>query len=167
MDILESLKENRGMAMLSIVRILLACMLLWGFVDKLFGFGLQTPAGMGMIDGGSPSSFIMYFDGPVAELMHGIAGNMFVDVLLMAGLLFIGATLLLGIGMKITMIAGVAFFFIMYLICLFPTDNPFLDYHLVYVFALLAVYFYHAEDYIGFGKEWKELEIVKKYPILE
>jgi len=167
MNVYETLRENGGAISLSILRIVLACMLIWSFFDKLLGLGLETPSGSGMIDGGSPSSFILYFDGPVAELMHGLAGNAIIDVLLMAALILIGLALLTGIGMKIATLSGTVFFFIMYLICLFPGDNPILDYHLVYIFVLLAVYFYHAGDHLGFGKKWKELDIVKKYKILE
>jgi len=161
------LKENGGIISLSILRIIIAFMLIWSFFDKLLGLGLETPSGSGMIDGGSPSSFILYFDGPVAELMYGLAENIVVDIVLMAALILIGLALLTGVGMKIATASGIAFFFIMYLVCLFPGDNPFLDYHLVYIFVLLAIYFYHAGDFLGFGKRWKELNIVKKYNILE
>ena len=167
MNIREEIRENGGILSLSIIRIILACMLLWSFFDKLFGLGLETPKGSGMIDGHSPSEFILYFDGPVADLMHGLAGNVILDIILMAALLLIGLALLLGIGMKVTAVSGIAFFFVMYLVCLFPADNPFLDYHLIYIFALVAIYFCNAGDHLGLGRKWKELDIVKRYPILE
>ena len=164
---LEKIKEDKGLLSLAILRIILALMLLWAFFDKLLGLGLETPAGHGMIDGGSPSMALLYFDGPVATLMHGLAGNLFIDVLMMVGLLFIGGALLLGIGTKITTIAGTAFFIMMFLVCMFPADNPILDYHLIYIFGLLAIYFYHAGDCLGLGEWWRSHDIVDKYPILD
>jgi len=166
-NVCEEMRENGGIMALSMLRIMIACMLIWSFFDKLLGLGLETPPGSGMIDGGSPSSFLLYFDGPVARLMYGLAENAIVDVLLMAALILIGFALLAGIGMKIATISGVAFFLIMYLICLFPGDNPILDYHLIYIFVLLAIFFFHAGDYIGLGGKWKEFDIVKRYSILE
>jgi len=44
---------------LAVMRIILAFMLLWGFTDKLFGLGLATPVGMGVIDGGSPTQYFL------------------------------------------------------------------------------------------------------------
>lgn len=166
MDFIGYVKEDKGLFALSVMRIIVGLMLLWGFFDKLFGVGYETPAGQGMIDGGSPSSFVKYFDGPFSGLFQPLAGNMAVDVLLMAALLLIGMALILGIGMKIATIAGMLFMFMMYLLTFPPKDNPLLDYHLVYIFVLLAAYYYHTEDRYGLGKKWKQIPFVEEHPIL-
>jgi len=89
------------------------------------------------------------------------------DVVIMIAFLLIGLTLILGIGMKIFTAAGALLFFFMY-ISLFPlvtpySNNPILDEHLIYIFALMAIQMTDAGDYLGLGKWWKEQSIVKKF----
>jgi thiosulfate dehydrogenase [quinone] large subunit len=89
------------------------------------------------------------------------------DVIMMAGMFFIGAALLLGIGMKIAVAAGITMFALFYMASLPISDNPIVDYHIVYIFALLAIYMGKGSDCIGLGKRWRELPVVKRHPILE
>lgn len=69
---------------LAIYRILVGWIFLWPFFDKLIGLGFQTPGPDGMVDGGSPSSFVTYVaDGYFADFYISAGGNLFVDVLIM------------------------------------------------------------------------------------
>ena len=66
--------------LLAILRITIGLLFLWPFFDKLFGFGFATPHGSGVIDGGSPSSFVVYVtDGLLKDFYISLAGNAFVD----------------------------------------------------------------------------------------
>lgn len=166
MNAIEYINADRGQFALAVVRMMIALMLLWTFFDNLIGLGYSTPSGEGMIDGGSPSESIMFFEGTFSALFEPLAGSIVTDILLMAAFLFIGGALLLGIGMKITTAVGVFFFALLYLISFPNANNPLLDEHLVYIFALVAIYYYHTEDRYGLGNWWKNLPYVKDYPIL-
>ena len=39
--------EEKGRHVLAAFRILVGWLLLWGFLDKMFGLGFETPAGQG------------------------------------------------------------------------------------------------------------------------
>ncbi len=107
--------NEKGLYALAAFRILMGWTFLWAFLDKLFGLGFQTPAGSGMIDGGSPSSFVVYAGGGIFfDLFKSVAGNLYVDLLLMAGLLGLGTVLLLGIAPKVTTFLTVVFLLVMY-----------------------------------------------------
>lgn len=167
-NIKERIRNEGGIYTLVVLRIMIAFMLLWAFCDKLLGLGLQTPAGEGVIDGGSPSSFLGFFEGGTFfALFEPLMGNVVADVLLMAGLLLIGIGLLLGIASKLTTVFGMIFMFTMYLLCFPPHDNPLIEYHLIYIVAILLIYFYKAGDKFGLGIWWKEQKIVQRFPILE
>ncbi|MFA6711028.1 MAG: hypothetical protein WCR24_00420 [Candidatus Methanomethylophilaceae archaeon] len=55
MKFIESVKSQGAVLPLAIIRIMLGFMLLWAFLDKMFGLGHATKTGAGMIDGGSPT----------------------------------------------------------------------------------------------------------------
>ena len=66
-----------------------------------------TPAARAWITGGSPTKgFLSGSEGPFAGFYHALAGNGFVDVLFMVGLLGIGLALILGIGLRVAAVAG-------------------------------------------------------------
>ncbi|MBO4502363.1 MAG: hypothetical protein J5707_01740 [Candidatus Methanomethylophilus sp.] len=162
--------DNRtaGGYMLAAFRILVGWIFLWPFFDKLFGLGYQTPAGGGWVDGCSPSSYVAYVtDGVFADLFNALAGNIIVDVLFMLALLLIGITLMAGIASKIATVSAVAFLLVMYCLCVPPTDNPLIDYHIILCAGLLAAYFLNGYDRLSLYSAWKEFVLVKKYPILE
>ena len=80
-------RDELGRYTLAVLRIGMGWLLLWSFFDKVFGLGFSTPAGSGWIDGVSPSSFITYVaSGPLADFYISLGGNVFVDILMMAGL---------------------------------------------------------------------------------
>ena len=70
------------------------------------------------LNGGSPTEGFLSFGVPVDNPFHGfftsLAGQTWVDWLFMAGLLGIGVTLLLGVGMRIGTAAGALMYAFMY-----------------------------------------------------
>ena len=159
--------NEKGMYALAAVRILIGWIILWGFVDKLFGLGFQTPADSGIIDGESPSSFLPYVTGGAFKgLFDSIAGNFFADVLLMAALLILGVCCMLGIASKLTTVFTVAFMVAMYLLHVPPLDNPLVDYHLILAAAVPAIYWLGGFGILSLEEKWKETPLVKRFPIL-
>jgi thiosulfate dehydrogenase (quinone) large subunit len=168
MNPVETFRSQKGVAVFAVLRILLAFLLLWAFFDKMFGLGFSTSSANAVINGGSATyGFLEYNDGYLSGFFNSIANSAIVEFFLMAGFLLIGGALLLGIGTKISVVAGICLFFMMYLASLPLVDNPIIDDHIVYIVILLGIYVTNAGDVFGFGKQWSELDIVKKYPILK
>ena len=154
--------------LLAILRIAIGLLFLWPFFDKMFGLGFATPHGSGVIDGESPSSFVVYVtDGLLKDFYNSLAGNAFVDFMMMAALLLIGISLVFGIASKLGTIGAVMFFAVMYTLVLPPTDNPMIDDHIIMILAMLVVYFFGGFEKISFFQKWKDLFLVKRFPILE
>ncbi|MBI4127368.1 hypothetical protein HY463_01540 [Candidatus Peregrinibacteria bacterium] len=159
------MKTQHAAAML---RVSIGFTFLWAFLDKTFGLGSATSAEKSWIAGGSPTEGFLSnaARGPFADLFHSMAGSPIVDRLFMLGLLLIGIALILGIGMKIATYTGSLLLFLMWLALLPPTNNPILDEHLVYIFALFTLKSMKAGEIWGLGKEWSESRLVKKFPFL-
>ena len=154
--------------LLAFLRIAIGALFLWPFFDKLFGLGFATPHGGGIIDGGSPSSYVIYVtDGLLKDFYTSLAGNAFVDFLMMAALLLIGISLVFGIASKLGTIGAIAFLAVMYTLVLPPTDNPVIDNRIIIILALLVVYFFGGFEKISFSQKWKDFALVKRFPILE
>ena len=161
-------KKEIGENALAVLRIMIGWLFLWPFFDKLFGLGFQTEHGKGMIDGGSPSSYVEYMTrGPFEAVFKAIAGNAFIDYLMMAALLILGITLIFGIASKLTTIGASAFVLIMFCIELPPTDNPLFDYHITWIAAFIVILYLGGFERLSVYRWWKELPIVKRFPILE
>ncbi|MCQ2079652.1 MAG: hypothetical protein MJZ38_06340 [archaeon] len=160
-------RSQAGQMSMFALRILLGWMMLWPFFDKILGLGYQTPAGMGWIDGVSPSSFVTWFtSGVFSGFFTSVAGNPVVDVLMVAGCLGLGLTLILGFASRLTTILMCVFLAMMYCITVPPVDNPVTDYHIICIAAMLVVYFHGGFDVWSVNSRWKELGIVKRFPIL-
>ena len=87
---------------LAAARILLGFYFFWAFLDKTMGLGFATPAEKAWVLGGSPTTgFLSGVNGPFANFFADMAGNPFVDWLFMLGLLGIGLSLILGIGLRV------------------------------------------------------------------
>lgn len=152
-----------------ILRLCMGWLFLWPFFDKVFGLGFATAAGKGWIDGGSPTFGFLNFavKGPFAEFYQGVAGHPVVDWLFMLGLLFIGVAFLLGIAVKLAGYYAVLMFLLMYTAgFIWPEHNPFLDEHLVYAIVVLGLTFVNSGHWLGLGKWWSNLPLVKDYSIL-
>lgn len=153
----------------ALLRLGMGWIFLWPFWDKTFGMGLSTAADKAWIMGGSPTAGFLKLGthGPFAEFFQSLVGNTFVEWLFMAGLLLIGLTLLLGILVKLAAYSGSLMLFLMWLACLPPKQNPFLDEHIIYIIILIGLSVFGAGDYFGVGKWWSNMKLVKKYPILK
>jgi len=148
---------------LAALRVVLGFYFLWAFVDKLFGLGFHTAPDKAWINGGSPTTgFLSGVEGPFAGPFHAIAGAAWADWLFMAGLIGIGAALILGIGTRIATVSAVLLLALMYLAS-FPLEtNPIVDEHVVYALAIAALGLLGAGDVYGLGRWWKALPIVQR-----
>jgi thiosulfate dehydrogenase [quinone] large subunit len=166
-------------AALAGLRLTLGFVFLWAFLDKAFGLGYATRQGHGWIDGGSPTKgFLSHVDaGPMASTLRGWAGDTWADWLFMAGLLGVGAALVLGIGLRIAAVSGSAMMALMWIAewppakhtgkgALTASTNPFADYHVVYALALVALAAVAAGSRYGLGAWWTRQPIVQRNPWL-
>ncbi len=126
------------------MRVCLGFIFLWAFFDKLVGLGHSTTAANAWIYGGSPTTGFLTFatKGPFVQFFHSLAGNHLVDIVFMAGLLFVGATLMLNRWVKWGSVVGFLMVILMFLAVLPPENNPVIDDHIIYalVFAYLISY---------------------------
>lgn len=162
-----------GAPVLAILRLATGFIFLWAFLDKTFGLGFSTPAERAWINGGTPSQGFLGSDavtGPLQPFFAGIASPV-TDVLFMLGMLGIGAAVMLGIGLRISAVAGTILMVLMYL-AEWPfaagtaSTNPAVDYHIIYALALIAVAATAAGDTWGLGMWWKKLPLVRALPWL-
>lgn len=163
------------------LRIAFGFTFLWAFLDKTFALGFATgkdEAGnvdyfgdAAWINGGSPTEGFLSFgvpeDNPFKDVFTNMAGQAWVDWLFMIGLLGIGVTLLLGVGMRIGTAAGALMYAMMYLAVLPLENNPIVDDHLIGVIAMAVLYFAAAGATWGFGRMWRRTSLVQKYPVLK
>jgi len=109
--------QSKGLkTALAIMRFMLALDFLWAFFDKLIGLGFSTKAGSGWVSGGSPTLGYLTKGsiGPFAPMYQKIGGSGIIDWLFMLALLFIGLSLLFGVGMKIGTISGCVLMILMW-----------------------------------------------------
>lgn len=159
----------------AIIRLMMGWIFMWPFLDKLLGLGWATAKGSGYFENDSTVTFgYLKFGtvGPFADLFAGMAENAFVEFLFMFGLLGIGLSLLLGMGVRIGGYSGFAMLMLMYISALpmFARNegvhNPFLDDHIIYGVLCLALAHLPSGDTWGLGKWWRKQSFVEKYPFL-
>ncbi len=123
------------------LRLSMSFIFLWAFFDKLFGLGFATKSADAWISGGSPTfGFLKYaVKGPYADFFHSLAGQVWVDWVFMAGLLFVGLSLLFNKYLKWGAIAGSIMMILMYLALLLPENNPIIDDHIIYILVLIIL----------------------------
>jgi len=150
---------------LAVLRIAYGFTFLWAFFDKLIGLGYATPNGQAWIDGTDPTKgYLMGApDGWLEGFYHGIAGDWWVAPLFMAGLLGVGVALTFGIGMRIAAVAGGLLYLMMWSVVLPPLNNPVLDEHLLGAITLVVLALTHAGYTWGFGRQWAQLPIVRRW----
>ena len=160
--------SRAGRYALATLRLATGFIFLWAFLDKAFGLGFSTPAERAWINGGTPSQGFLKSDsvvGPLKDFFAGIASPAS-DLLFMLGMLGIGVAVMLGIGLRISAIAGSVIMVLMYL-AEWPfaantgSTNPLVDYHIIYAFALIAVAATAAGSTWGFGTLWRTLPFVR------
>lgn len=149
---------------------LLGWTFLWAFIDKLFGLGFATSGDKSWLDGVSPTFGFLKFasKGPFVGFYQSIAGNPVVDWIFMIGLLLLGVSLILGIGVKIASYSGVLMMALMYSAgFIWPTNNPFVDEHIINAVILLGLALSDSGKYLGFGGWWSQTRLVQKYRFLQ
>jgi thiosulfate dehydrogenase [quinone] large subunit len=167
----------------AVLRILIGLIFLWAFADKMFGLGfstcrvtdattkvetVQVMCDKSVIKGGSATTgFLSHAtDGPLQGFYNGLAGNQFIDTLFMAGLFFIGLSLVTGIGVRIATVSGMLLLLMMWS-AVFPKDtNPIVDDHIINIVALFGILKANKNQVWGFGNWWKKQNIAKKYSVL-
>ena len=123
------------------LRLSMGFIFLWAFLDKLLGLGFATKSASAWINGGSPTfGFLKYtVKGPYIEFFNSLAGQAWVDWVFMAGLLFVGLTLIFNKYLKWGAIVGSIMLALMYLALLLPENNPIIDDHIIYILVLVIL----------------------------
>jgi thiosulfate dehydrogenase [quinone] large subunit len=149
--------------LLAALRIAFGLVFLWAFVDKLFGLGFSTKSAGAMIHGGSPTYGFLAkgSSGPFAVFYKSIAGQTWADYLFMFALLAIGVALILGIGLRITAVAGGILYLMMWTVALPPTTNPVIDDHILGLISLAVLAATSAGLTWGLSKQWRSISFVK------
>jgi thiosulfate dehydrogenase (quinone) large subunit len=159
-----------GRRTLAILRIATGFIFLWAFLDKTFGLGYSTTPAQAWINGGTPSQGFLKSPavvGPFKPFFATIASPT-TDVLFMIGMLAVGAAVILGIGLRISAVAGTIILLFMYLAewSFGPnaaSTNPVVDYHIIFALSLVVVAALSAGDAWGFGRSWKRLNLVQQH----
>jgi thiosulfate dehydrogenase [quinone] large subunit len=166
-------RSTAGRRVLAALRLATGFIFLWAFLDKTIGLGYATPPERAWINGGTPSQVFLTGDavqGPLKPFFASIASPA-TDVLFMIAMLTIGAAVMLGIGLRVSAVAGTLVLLLMYL-AEWPASfnagstNPLVNYHVIYALSLIVVAVLSAGDTWGAGKAWKKLGIVQKAPWL-
>ncbi len=162
-----------GRRALAALRLATGFIFLWAFLDKTFGLGFSTPPDRAWINGGMPSQGYLTGDsvvGPLKPVFAAIASPAS-DILFMVGMLAIGLAVMIGIGLRVSAVVGTVIMLLMYL-AEWPfgpnaaSNNPLVDYHIIYALALIVIATLSAGDTWGAGRAWKRLGIVQKMPWL-
>lgn len=163
------MKSNKIGFVWAILRISMGWIFLWSFLDKVFGLGYATDSSKSWLTGVSPTLGFLKFGttGPIAPFYQSIAGNTVVDWLFMTGLLLVGVSLILGIGIKVAGYGGSLMMLLIWSASFPPEHNPFLDEHVVYILVLIILAESKSGYVLGLGKWWSNTRIVKKYKFLE
>src|SRR5262249_10183152 len=120
------------------------------------------------IHGGSPTYGFLHFGtkGPFADFYQSIAGDTWADWGFMFGLAAIRVSMTFGIFMRLGTIAGVAMYILMWSAYLPPDNNPIIDDHIIGAAAVLVLGLLGAGRFVGLGRWWEGLPIVRRFPII-
>lgn len=149
---------------IAVTRILMGFYFLWAFFDKALGLGFATPAERAWVAGGSPTSGFLSnatAESPFADVFAALAGQPIVDWLFMLGLLGVGATLMLGVGVRLGAMAGIAMLLLMYVaefpLTLTGATNPLIDSHIIDM-GIMAIAFFAVDDQrLSFAPLWRRI----------
>ncbi len=153
----------------AVLRLALGSIFFWAFLDKTFGFGFATDTDAAWINGASPTRDFLESgtSGPLAGFYQGLAGQVWVDWVFMIGLAGIGIAFLLGIGLRLAAATSALMLVMMYSAAMPPETHPFIDDHLVYALAMVALAASHAGDTWGLGRRWATTPLVQRYAFLK
>jgi thiosulfate dehydrogenase (quinone) large subunit len=172
---------------LAALRIGFGLTFLWAFFDKLLALGFATGAitdpetgartgidfmakDQAWLNGGSPTEGFLAFgvpaDNPFHDAFTSMAGQVWADVLFMAGLLGIGLTMTFGVGIRLGAISGAVLYLLMW-VAVWPLENnPVIDDHLLGALTMVVLALTLAGDTWGAGKVWARTNLVERFPIL-
>lgn len=172
--------SSRVGPVMGVLRLSLGWIFLWAFLDKAFALGFSTGrdpktdvvdrfGNAAWINGGSPTKGFLSFGtaGPLKDFYGSFAGAAWADWLFMIGLAGIGLGLTFGIAMRLSTVSAVVMLVLMWSATLLPANNPFLDDHLIYATAVLALLAAGAGHTLGLGKAWDRWTVVHNHPILK
>lgn len=125
------------------LRLSMSFIFIWAFVDKTLGLGFSTATENAWLNGGSPTTGFLTnsTQGPFVDFFQSLAGMAIIDWVFMIGLLAIGLSLLLNKYVKLGAVGGILMMLLMYISTFPPKTNPFIDYHIIYVFAFAIIAF--------------------------
>jgi len=157
---------------LAVSRFAVGFIFLWAFLDKTFGLHYSTGApveggtpSLSWLNGGTPAQGFMTHaaTGPFADTFAALASPA-ADWLFMLGMLGVGAAVMLGIGLRVSAVAGSLIMLMMWAAewpFIQGTTNPLVDYHIIYALALIVFAVTYAGDTWGLGRWWAQLPLVK------
>jgi thiosulfate dehydrogenase [quinone] large subunit len=172
---------------LAALRIAFGLTFLWAFFDKLLALGFATGAvtdpdtgartgidffaqDQAWLNGGSPTEGFLTFgvpaDNPFRDVFTSMAGDAWVDWLFMAGLLGIGISLTLGVGMRLGTASGALLYALMWVAAWPLANNPVIDDHLLGLLSMIVLGLALAGDTWGAGRAWGRTELVRRFPVL-
>ena len=175
-DSFEAPRQGPKAIAVALLRVATGFIFLWAFLDKTFGLHYSTPGAKSWLNGGSPTKgFLGHVEvGPLQGVYHSIAGNPIIDVLFMLGMLGIGVAVILGIGLRLSAVAGSVLMLGMWL-AEFPlaqhatggapsgSVNPLVDYHVMYALALIILALINAGRSYGLGPAWARITHGNKF----
>ncbi len=171
-------RSRVGTLALAGLRLTIGVEFMWAFLDKLFGLGYATPSARAWINGGSPTKGFLsgVSGGPLKGFFHSLAGAAGMDWLFMAGLLGIGAALLLGVALRPAAAAGGLLLILMWF-ATWPlaklangapshSTNPVIDEHIINTFALVVIATLAGRSVGYLGRRWSAVPLVQNQPWL-
>lgn len=158
------------------LRVATGFIFLWAFLDKTFGLRYSTASAKSWLNGGSPTKGFLasVAVGPLKSFFHTIAGTWYADWLFMLGMLGIGVALIAGVAVRAAAVAGVLMMAFMWFAEFPParhtsagapsaSSNPLVDYHFLYVAALLVLAATAAGSAFGLGRIWARLPFIRDH----
>jgi thiosulfate dehydrogenase (quinone) large subunit len=151
----------------AVTRLGMAWTFLWPFLDKTFGLNHQTTSAQAWISGGNPTKgFLSGSAGAFSGFYQSIAGAGIVNWLFMVGLLAIAISLSFGVAMRFAAAAGSIMLLLMWSASLPPSDDLFLDNHIIYALLLVGLALVGAGNTLGLGRRWTQSSLVRRHPWL-
>lgn len=143
---------------LSALRLLIGFVFLWDFLDKTFGLGVATPPAQSWLSGASPTTgYLTSLNGPAAGALQPLAGQTWVDVVFMLGMLLVGSALILGVALRAAAVGGTLMMAMLWLSALPGKNNPFVDEHVIIAVCLWVLVLAGAGRVWGLDRVWVSL----------
>ena len=174
--------EVRGGRFWGVLRLSIGWVFLWAFLDKLLALGFATGRNpeTGVVDrfgdsawinGGSPTDGFLenglHTKAPFTDFYASLAGSPVIEWLYMLSMAGIGLALILGVATRLAAGAGILWMAMFYTAsAIWPENNPFMDDHVIYAIVLAGIAYVGAGRYLGLGRRWERLSLVKRYPVL-